>query len=175
MKILSGKYKGIKIKTSSKFEYRPTQSIVRKSIFDTLGVLDNCSVLDLFSGTGILGFESASRGASSVTFVENNLRIFRQLKENVFSFSEEQFILIKKDVLKFIKNCQRYNLIIADPPYNFFNQNKKVNVDLFIEMIVEKLYLGGVFVLECPKSLSLDYPVKIKNFGETKICIGEKV
>ena len=81
MRILSGIYKGIDIKTSSKQNYRPTQTKIRKSIFDSLGSLSQCSVLDLFAGTGILGFESASRGASSVVFVEKNLFIYKMLKK----------------------------------------------------------------------------------------------
>ena len=72
MKILSGIYRGIKIDTTNDVSYRPTKSRVRKSIFDVISPFDFSSVLDLFSGTGILGFESISRGASAITFVEKS-------------------------------------------------------------------------------------------------------
>ena len=72
MKILSGQYKGLEIKTDKSLSYRPTSSRVRKSIFDILGSLQKLSVLDIFAGSGILGFEAASRGATKVSFVDNN-------------------------------------------------------------------------------------------------------
>ena len=63
MKIMAGNFKGQTIITSQKLNYRPMKSIVRKSIFDKLVPFQYNSVLDMFSGTGIFGFESASRGA----------------------------------------------------------------------------------------------------------------
>ena len=95
MRIISGKYKGTEIRTYAKRSYRPTLSKVRKSIFDILGPLSNCTVLDLFAGTGILGFESLSRGASSVLFVDNNSLINKILRANTLLFSECS-ITIKK-------------------------------------------------------------------------------
>ncbi len=173
MKILSGIHKGLQIKTSGKFDYRPTQSKVRKSIFDSLGPLNHLAVLDIFSGSGILGFESSSRGASSVTFVENNPKIFNLLRQNVLSFPGQNFFLKKKDAIKYLKTSETFDLIIADPPYNYFNQNTKIDVDLFIELMLKKISLNGRFVLECSKELPIKFPLKTKIFGETKICMGE--
>jgi len=174
MKILSGLYKGMHIKTSLKQSYRPTQTKVRKSIFDSLGSLEHCSVLDLFSGTGILGFESASRGASSVVFVEKNLFIYRMLKINSTLFPNTNFSINRDDAIQFLENSQSYDLIIADPPYNHFNRSTGIDVDLFIDMILDKLNLQGRFIFECSKRIDLCYPVKTKVFGETKICMGRK-
>ncbi len=174
MKILSGIYKGMQIKTSIKQNYRPTQTKVRKSIFDSLGSLEDCSVLDLFSGTGILGFESASRGASSVVFVEKNLFIYKMLKTNATLFSNNNFKIKRNDAIRFLKNSQPFDLIFADPPYNYFNRNKGIDVDLFINMILDKLNLRGRFIFECPYRINVCYPVKTKVFGETKICMGRK-
>ena len=56
MNIISGRYKGLQIKTNKRLPYRPTSSRVRKSIFDILGNLNDLSVLDIFAGSGILGF-----------------------------------------------------------------------------------------------------------------------
>ena len=82
MNIISGIFKSIKIKTSKDLSYRPTKSLVRKSIFDSLDYYNFNSVCDLFSGTGIIGFESASRGAKFVTFVDNNYRAIKLIQEN---------------------------------------------------------------------------------------------
>ena len=69
MKILSGIFKNESITLSSRFLYRPTTSIARKSLFDTLGSLENKDFLDLYAGSGIIGFEASSRGADTVTSV----------------------------------------------------------------------------------------------------------
>ena len=76
MKILAGRFKGIPIKMSKKMPYLPTKSRVRKSIFDKLAPFHYSSVLDLFSGSGIMGLEASSRGASFVTFVEKHEKLF---------------------------------------------------------------------------------------------------
>ena len=72
MNIISGIFKSIKIKTSKDHSYRPTKSLVRKSIFDSQNYFNFSSVCDLFTGTGIIGFESASRGAKFIAYVDNN-------------------------------------------------------------------------------------------------------
>ncbi|SVC70592.1 uncharacterized protein METZ01_LOCUS323446, partial [marine metagenome] len=102
-----------------------------------LGSLSQYSVLDLFSGTGILGFESASRGASSVVFVEKNLFIYRMLKINSTLFPNTNFSINRDDAIQFLENSQSYDLIIADPPYNHFNRSTGIDVDLFIDMILD--------------------------------------
>ncbi len=63
MKILAGQFKNHAIESSQKFEYRPTTSIARKSMFDVLRSLEGKHFLDLYSGSGIIGFEASSRGA----------------------------------------------------------------------------------------------------------------
>ena len=76
MRILGGQYKGLNIDTSKITSYRPTQARVRKSIFDILTPFTYSNVLDLYSGSGILGFESASRGADQLPLLK---LIIRQL------------------------------------------------------------------------------------------------
>ena len=70
IKIIGGKYKGRKLLQIPKTNIRPTQAVVRKSMFDILGTLDGFDVLDLYSGVGTLGIESISRGARSLVSVE---------------------------------------------------------------------------------------------------------
>ena len=96
MNILAGQFGGRNIKTSQKLPYRPTKSIVRKSIFDTLNPFTYESVLDLFSGSGIFGFEAASRGARSVTFVENHYSTFSLLKKNAEYYQDLNTSFIKR-------------------------------------------------------------------------------
>ena len=95
MKILGGRYKGLMIDISKNISYRPTQTRIRKSIFDILTPFTYLNVLDLYSGSGILGFESASRGAESITFVENNSASIKMLNRNKTKFDSSEFFVIR--------------------------------------------------------------------------------
>ena len=97
MTILSGRFGSRIINTNSKLPYRPTKARVRKSLFDSLIPYKYERVLDLFSGSGILGFEAASRGSNSITFVENNYRIMSLFKKKCHSsYGSRIFLYTKK-------------------------------------------------------------------------------
>ena len=86
--ILSGLYRGRVISSNIKEKVRPTSSKLRKSLFDILGDLSGSCVLDLFAGTGAVGVEAASRGASSVMFIEKNRRLSNSILKNTFLFDK---------------------------------------------------------------------------------------
>ena len=96
MRILAGRFKGRSIKTISSTSYRPTQSRIRKSLFDILGPLNGLSFLDLYAGSGIIVFEAASRGSDNVAFVENDYTTIKLLHENVQNFEKNIFSINKK-------------------------------------------------------------------------------
>ena len=108
MKILSGRFGGRIINTNSKLPYRPTKARVRKSLFDKLKSLQNKTVLDLFAGTGILGFEASSRGADSISFVENNRGSIDLLKVNIKKFSKVNCKIYNMDCFDFLKKASCY-------------------------------------------------------------------
>ena len=111
MKILGGMFGGRNIKTSSKLGYRPTLSRVRKSIFDSLQPFHYPDVLDLFAGSGIFGFECASRGARSITFVDSNVKTLRYLKINSEILSGPEYRFYKADAYLFLGKTFKYDLI----------------------------------------------------------------
>lgn len=163
MQIHSGRYKGRRVKTVANAPYRPTTSIVRKSLFDILGDLSGYHILDLFAGSGILGFEAASRGAKSVTFVENSLRVVSLLKMNGSLFKESQFNFIRMDALKYLDKCDTFDLIIADPPY------ESSETDLIIEKSLTHLKKDKFFILESsPREFSIS-PLRVKKYGDTQL------
>ncbi len=98
---------------------RPTPDRVRETLFNWLGQdLSGWHCLDLFAGSGILGFEAASRGAAHVTLVEQNHRVFSQLQRNAQVFDCQQLRLICGDAVEFVKSAAAdYDLIFLDPPY----------------------------------------------------------
>ncbi|MBT3216323.1 MAG: methyltransferase [Candidatus Marinimicrobia bacterium] len=162
MKILSGQYKGIFIRTESKSTYRPTAARVRKSLFDILGPLENLTILDLFSGSGMLGFEAMSRGGRALTFVEDNASANKLLLLNAKNIGLKCTIK-RSDVLKFLTNCPHYDLILADPPYG------KYDLQLLVELCLKKLNYGGRLVVESSKHDAVLNGIKIKKYGDTRI------
>tara|TARA_B100000900_G_scaffold30717_1_gene23314 strand:- start:24 stop:530 length:507 start_codon:yes stop_codon:yes gene_type:complete len=168
MKILSGTFKNLKIITPKNHLFRPTTSICRKSLFDTLGDITNLNFLDLFSGSGVNGFEAASRGAKSVTFVELNSKYLNYIIKNAEIFAFEEFIFFKRDASRFIKKCDKYDIIFADPPYGHLNVNE------FASEALKKLNPNGILVMECSANESVEGCNKIAKFGDTKLLYWEK-
>ena len=169
MKILSGVYRGIKIDTAKDVSYRPTKSRVRKSIFDIINPFDFSSVLDLFSGTGILGFESISRGASSITFVEKDAKSIRLLHRNSEKFEGVQINIIRDEVEIFLKDTNdSFDLIFADPPYD------KIDYDWLFNSCIKKLSKNGKLVVEMKKNnFTYDNCIE-KVYGNTKVLLYSK-
>ena len=115
MQIHAGIYKGRRIKTVKNAPYRPTTAIVRKSLFDILGVIENKTFLDLFSGTGIIGFEAVSRGASFVAMIDSSVRACGLLKINhsLLKMDSKLCEIKKMDVFKIIiNNFSPFNVLV---------------------------------------------------------------
>tara|TARA_B100002019_G_scaffold7749_1_gene6146 strand:+ start:1151 stop:1660 length:510 start_codon:yes stop_codon:yes gene_type:complete len=163
MNIISGIFKSIKIKTSKDLSYRPTKSSVRKSIFDSLNYFNFKSVCDLFSGTGIIGFESASRGAKFVTFVDNNYRAIKLIQENAITMEGPNYSYFQKDVFSFLKYSYSYDLIYADPPYGMYDPHK------LVEGIFKHLNINGKLFLECDKKQNPFLDSIVRDYGQTRI------
>ena len=169
MRIFSGLYKGTNIQTSSRLAYRPTKAIVRKSIYDRFNNLESKSVLDLFSGSGIIGFEALSRGAGSIVFVEKDIKIFQMLIKNSKKFPKTDIKFYNMNVFSFLKLKSNFDFIYADPPYG------KYNVSLLVEKILERLKHNGVFILECQKNENLNSSSKKLDFGNSRLLIWENL
>ena len=120
MRIISGKYKGNLVSFSAD-HIRPTTDRVKESLFNILqGQIEGAKVLDLFSGTGSLGIECLSRGASEVLFIEKNSKSLRILRENLQKLKvDDPFSIVQKDVISFLKSYSGpgFDLIFADPPF----------------------------------------------------------
>ena len=168
MKVLAGRFGGRKIKTSKNLPYRPTKSLVRKSLFDHLTPFKYNSVLDLFSGSGILGFEAGSRGADSIVFVEKDQDVLRYLKQNSDLLIGPQYSFHGLDVFKYLKKKrENFDLIFADPPYG------KYDITKLVEPALEHLNKKGKFILECDKKQVPFLEAGVKDYGQTRILYWE--
>ena len=170
MKILAGRFGGRKIKTSKNLPYRPTKSLVRKSLFDYLTPFEYNSVLDLFSGSGIFGFEAGSRGADSVVFVEKDLGVLRYLKQNAKLLVGPQYSFYGLDAFQyFTKKKENFDLIFADPPYS------KYDITRLVEPALDHLNKKGKFILECDKKQDPFLEAVVRDYGQTRILYWENV
>ena len=123
---------------------RPTPDRVRETLFNWLGqTLYGKNCLDLFAGSGALGFEAASRGAERVVMVEKNAQVFRALKDNLSKLECANIALRHQDGLEFIsRDTQRYDVIFLDPPFQSDYLSK------LLEILPQHLSEQGVVYVE---------------------------
>jgi len=121
VRIISGKFKGHKLVSFDEEHIRPTTDRVKESVFNILTAhLDSARVLDLFSGTGSLGLEAFSRGASTVEMVEINPKSIKVIQKNLARLKITEGIkILKRDAMEFVKkyNGLPYDVILIDPPF----------------------------------------------------------
>lgn len=122
MRIISGKYKGHPLVDFKADHIRPTTDRVKETLFNKLMFdLEGARVVDLFSGTGNLGLESLSRGASEVIFVEKHPKSLEILRQNLnkLKVPATDYRIINMDVLAYLKSYQgdAFDIIFADPPF----------------------------------------------------------
>ncbi|MEY3884293.1 MAG: hypothetical protein RIS87_68 [Pseudomonadota bacterium] len=120
VRINAGEWRSRVIKFPDAVGLRPTPERVRQTVFNWLGQdLTGLTCLDLFAGTGVMGFEALSRGAATATLVEKSMPAYQALKENKQLLKAEQAHIFHQDALKFLsQNTQKFNLVFLDPPYN---------------------------------------------------------
>ncbi|MBI5220144.1 MAG: 16S rRNA (guanine(966)-N(2))-methyltransferase RsmD [Bacteroidia bacterium] len=148
MRIISGTHKGKPLYPPKNFDARPTTDFAKESLFNILNNhfdLSEISVLDLFSGTGSISFEFASRGCNDVTAVEINFRHYSFIKKAAAEMKFDTIKVVKNNVFTFMKYCKKnYDLIFADPPYDM------KNIDSIPGLIFEKKLLkeSGRLIVE---------------------------
>lgn len=154
MRIVGGALKGRMFKPGKSFKARPTTDIAKEGLFNILNNridFESIKVLDLFSGTGSISFEFASRGCGDITSVEYNFNHFRFIKETAKTLQLDFMRILKFDVFKYCaKSDQKYDLIFADPPFDLKKFEEIPDLVLENDLLLE----DGVFILEHPKEFS---------------------
>jgi 16S rRNA (guanine966-N2)-methyltransferase len=119
VRIIGGKYKGRKVSFPETLDLRPTPDRVKVTLFNWLAsLLPEARCLDLFAGSGVLGFEALSRGANSVTFIEKNPLIATSIEENAKKLGVENVQIIRANALSWLETANTsYDIIFLDPPY----------------------------------------------------------
>ena len=154
MRIIGGKYKGRRINPPGDFRARPTTDFAREGLFNILNNrvdFETVSVLDLFSGTGSISFEFASRGAVSVHLVEKDIKHISGIRKILKELDLENVKPIHIDVKAYLKTCSvKYDIVFADPPYELSWLMDLPDLVTQSGIIKE----DGFFILEHPRDLS---------------------
>ena len=176
MRIITGKYKGRHFEIPRSFKARPTTDFAKENIFNVLtGYIDfeGATALDLFSGTGSISLELASRGCARVISVEadrDHHRFILQCLQKL-GLSEGSVTPLRGDAFRFIKSCKmQFDFIFADPPYAL------KELPTIPSLIFEKNLLNpdGVFVFEHGKDQNFtDHPnfVEHRSYGSVNFSI----
>ncbi|MBT8244613.1 MAG: methyltransferase [Winogradskyella sp.] len=166
MRIISGEYKGRRITAPKKLPVRPTTDMAKEALFNILNnqyFFDDISVLDLFSGTGNISYEFASRGTLEIIAVDANFGCIKFINQTAKSF-KMPIKTIKSDVFKFLENSKlKHSIIFADPPYNFeLEQFSKIPELVFKNQLLSD---SGLLVIEHSKHTNLS---EFPNYSHSK-------
>ena len=159
MRVITGKARGVVLKTPEGSATRPTTDRVKEALFSIIQFnIATAKVLDLFAGTGQLGIEELSRGAASAVFVDEREDACKLVRENLKrTHLENEAKVIRRDYVSFLRNCSdSFDIILLDPPY------AEVYLENSLKMITEIdiLQSGGIIVTERPvgKELNFEFP-----------------
>jgi 16S rRNA (guanine966-N2)-methyltransferase len=119
VRIIAGKWRSRIVTFPAAAQLRPTPDRVRETLFNWLGQrLDDCSCVDLFAGSGALGFEAASRGAARVVMVERDRAVARALRESAQLLQAEGIEVVESDAIAYLGRAgERFDVAFVDPPY----------------------------------------------------------
>lgn len=177
IRIIGGVYRGKKLIFPDVPGLRPTTDRIKETVFNWLmHDIRNAVCLDAFAGSGSLGFEAFSRGAQTVTLVENSLPIYQQLKKHIIDFKSDQLKLIHSDLQSFIKKTpqEQFDIVFFDPPFSqlFWYES-------FLTEVYRTLKTGGLLYLESPHKMQLSaahwHELKSKQAGQVTYSLFCKI
>lgn len=156
MRIISGKYRGRTIVPPRNLRARPTTDFAKENLFNVLtNIVDfeELDVLDLFSGTGSISYEFASRDARSVTSVEVNSVHHNFIRQTARELKFENFYAVKANVFLYLKSCsKKFDLIFSDAPYDLEGSEE------VIKLVLERDLLNddGILIFEHSKDQNFE-------------------
>ena len=144
MRVITGKARGIQLKTPQGMLTRPTADRVKEALFSIIRFdVANAGVLDLFGGTGQLGIECLSRGADSVVFIDQSREAVKIIKENLKACGLSAPVL-QQEALSYLRGCGSFDLIFVDPPYDSGLYEPVLNAINSVDILSD----GGIIVCE---------------------------
>ncbi len=165
MRVITGKARGIQLKTPEGMQTRPTIDRVKEALFSIINYdIPGAAVLDLFGGTGQLGIEALSRGAKFAVFVDTREDACKLIRENLKRTKlEGEGRVVRSDYQEYLSRCkEHFDIIFLDPPY----------AEVFLENALNRiteidiLQSGGIIVTERP--LGKDLPWEMAGYSRSK-------
>jgi len=178
MRIVAGRWGGRRLSAPAGRTTRPTSDRVREALFALLGPLDGLAVLDLFAGSGALGIEALSRGATHATFVDSAPAAIRAVEANLAALAVDPAAaeVRRQDARAFLRGARaagrQYDLVLLDPPYRLA---AKLGRELS-PSLAGVLAAGGRLVAESDRRAPLDLGLPLtdeRRYGDTLIRIHE--
>lgn len=175
VRIIAGQWRGRKIAFTEVEGLRPTSDRVRETLFNWLQeIVGRSRCLDLFAGSGALGFEAASRGAELVTLVESNREVAKQLESTRESMSADSCQVHNSSAMDYLDSTtQKYDIVFVDPPYkaNMWTQIAEKMVEKAILSDNAYIYLEYPSHIDLPVLPSQWQLVKDKKAGAVRYCL----
>jgi 16S rRNA (guanine966-N2)-methyltransferase len=178
MRIIGGILKGKHFDAPARLPVRPTTDKAKEALFNILFNtydFEECEVLDLFSGTGSICIEFASRGIKSVLAVDKHPGCVAWIKSVAEQFKLDQIETQKADTFKFLaEETKKYNIIFADPPYDLPNINQIPQLVMDNNLLTD----NGILIVEHPPMLKLNqYPgfTEVRKYGNSSFSFFDKI
>lgn len=165
MRVITGKARGVQLKTPEGMHTRPTADRVKEALFSIINFdIPGAKVLDLFGGTGQLGIEALSRGAKNAVFIDAREDACKIIRENLKRTKlETQAKVVRSDYMDYLRHCkEQFDIVLLDPPY------AEVFLENALKCITEIdiLQTGGIIITERP--LEKELPFEFEGFTRSK-------
>ena len=166
VRIIGGQWRGRKLRFPARDELRPTLGRVRETLFNWLApIIAGARCLDLFAGSGALGFEALSRGAAEVTFVEKDRKVAHALRNNIAQFGASG-IVVSRPAAQFLESSRnRYHIIFFDPPFADRSAGR-----LLEKLLARHLEADGLLYWEAPARTPLPAAGHVYREGQAGDC-----
>ena len=180
MRVITGKARGVTLKTPDGMQTRPTADRVKEALFSIIQFeIQGANVLDLFGGTGQLGIEALSRGAKRAVFVDFQANACRLIRDNLKRTRlDGDAQVVQSDYLAYLERCkEKFQIIFLDPPY----------AEVFLETALKRiteidiLQSGGIIIAERPLGKELPWEFdgysrsRDYKYGNTLLAVYRKI
>jgi 16S rRNA (guanine966-N2)-methyltransferase len=174
LRIVAGSRRGHRIAAPKGAVTRPTSDRVREAVFSIVGPVDGAVALDLFAGSGALGLEALSRGAASCVFVEGDREAARVIQANLEKLQLTGATVVARDVASSLRDDRargrRYDLVLADPPYEDWEAHAKALADLLPDVLAD----DALVVVETADRIEPELPLDLvttRRYGSARVTV----
>ena len=179
MRVITGSARGVRLKTPDGLKTRPTSDRVKEAVFSMIQFeVEGGRFLDLFAGTGQMGIEALSRGATSAVFVDGWKDACQLVRENLrLTKLSDKAKVVNSDYLSYLQSCrEKFDIVFLDPPYAEFFLENALNKISEIDILSDR----GIIICERPAEKQLDLDIsglqrsKDYRYGKTWVTVFRK-